>query len=178
MNLTEKKLQSNEVFHGRIMRVVVDDVELPDGKKSKREIVRHSGGAAILLLQENNVLLVKQFRYAYDKEMYEIPAGKLNEGEIPQLAAERELEEETGFVSLDTVHLADVYPSPGYTDEIIHVYYAKKFTQGKRHLDEGEFLNAEFIDCDQVLAMIQSGEICDAKTIIALYNYLIHYKNK
>lgn len=174
MNLTEKKLRSTEVFHGRIMHVMVDDVELPDGKQSKREYIRHSGGAAILLVKGEQVLLVKQFRYAYGKAIYEIPAGKLNAGEDPLLAAERELEEETGFVSLNTQHLVDVYPSPGYTDEIIHVYFAKEFTEGKSHLDEGEFLNVELLETNLVLQKILSGEIADAKTVVAVYQYLLN----
>jgi ADP-ribose pyrophosphatase len=160
------------------MNVVVDEIELPDKKHSKREIVRHSGGAAMLLVQNDKVLLVRQYRYAYGKAIYEIPAGKLNKGEDPKLAAERELEEETGYHSTETVHLNDIYPSPGYTDEVIHVYYAKNYTFCGSHLDEGEFLNAEFIELEKVLAMIESGEICDSKTVIAIYNYLLKYRKQ
>ena len=172
MNLQEKKLKSKTIYSGKIVRLEIDEVELPDGKTSFRECVRHSGGACVLLVNEGKVLLVKQFRYLYDKPIYEIPAGKLNVGEDPQLAATRELEEETGYRA-KLVHLLDIYPTPGYTDEIIHIYYADSFEITKQKLDEGEFLNYCFIDIETVLKMIENGEINDAKTIIAVYKYLL-----
>jgi ADP-ribose pyrophosphatase len=175
MNLLEKKIDSQRVFSGRIMNVDVDRVSLPDGKEAVRECVRHSGGAAVLLVKDESVLLVKQFRYLYNKEIYEIPAGKLNEGEDPLVAAARELEEETGFKA-NLFHALDIYPTPGYTDEIIHIYFAKNYEYVGCHLDEGEFLNCEFIPIKNVLEMVDSGEIADAKTIAALYKYLLNEK--
>ena len=172
MNLQEKKLKSKTVFSGKIVTLEVDEVELPDGKISFRECVRHSGGAAVLLISEGKVLLVNQFRYLYGKPIYEIPAGKLNKGEDPQIAAARELEEETGLKA-DLSHLIDIYPTPGYTDEIIHIYFAQSYKITKQKLDDGEFLNYCFIDIDTVLKMIENGELSDAKTIIALYKYLL-----
>lgn len=172
MNLNEKKLKSNTIFSGKIVTLEVDEVELPDGKISFRECVRHSGGAAVLLIKDEKVLLVKQFRYLYGKCIYEIPAGKLNKGEDPQIAAARELEEETGFKATLS-HLLDIYPTPGYTDEIIHIYFAESYEITKQKLDDGEFLNYYFIDIATALKMIESGEISDAKTIIALYKYLL-----
>ena len=172
MTLQEKKLKSKTIYSGKIVTLEVDEVELPDGKTSYRECVRHSGGASVLLIKEGKVLLVKQFRYLYGKPIYEIPAGKLNKGEDPQIAAARELEEETGFKA-ELSHLLDIYPTPGYTDEIIHIYFAEKFEVTKQKLDEDEFLNYCFIDIDTVLKMIERGEIQDAKTIIAVYKYLL-----
>ena len=172
MNLQEKKLNSKTIYSGKIIRLEVDEVELPDGKTSYRECVRHSGGASVLLIKDGKVLLVRQFRYLYGKPIYEIPAGKLNDGEDPQIAAARELEEETGFKA-ELSPLLDIYPTPGYTDEIIHVYFAEKFEVAAQKLDEDEFLNYCFIDIDTVLKMIESGEIQDAKTIIAVYKYLL-----
>lgn len=172
MNLQEKKLNSKTIYSGKIVKLELDEVELPDGKTSYRECVRHSGGASVLLVKEGKVLLVKQFRYLYGKPIYEIPAGKLNDAEDPRIAAARELEEETGFRA-ELSHLLDIYPTPGYTDEIIHVYFAEKFEVTKQKLDDGEFLNYCFIDIDTVLKMIDSGEIKDAKTIIAVYRYLL-----
>lgn len=172
MNLSEKKLKSKTVFSGKIVSLEIDEVELPDGKTSFRECVRHSGGAAVLLIKDEKVLLVKQFRYLYGKCIYEIPAGKLEKGEDPQIAAARELEEETGFKA-NLSHLLDIYPTPGYTDEIIHIYFAGSYEITAQKLDDGEFLNYCFIDIDTVLKMIESGEINDAKTIIALYKYLL-----
>ena len=172
MNLQEKKLNSKTVFSGRIVTLQVDEVELPDGKTSYRECVRHSGGASVLLIKDDKVLLVRQFRYLYGKPIYEIPAGKLNGGEDPQIAAARELEEETGYKA-KLSHLLDIYPTPGYTDEIIHIYFADSFEVTKQKLDDDEFLNYCFIDIKTVLEMIESGEINDAKTIIAVYKYLL-----
>ena len=172
MNLQEKKLKSKLIFSGKIVKLEVDEVQLPDGKTSFRECVRHSGGAAVLLIKDGKVLLVNQFRYLYGKPIYEIPAGKLNEGEDPLIAATRELEEETAFKA-KLSHLIDIYPTPGYTDEIIHIYFAESFEITKQNLDEGEFLNYCFIDISDVLKMIESGEITDAKTIVALYKYLL-----
>ena len=172
MNFNEKKLQSKTVYSGKVVTLEVDEVELPNGKTSYRECVRHSGGACVLLIKDGKVLLVNQFRYLYGKPIYEIPAGKLNCGEDPKVAAARELEEETGYKP-ELVHLMDIYPTPGYTDEIIHIYYAKSYEVTKQNLDDGEFLNYCFIDLQTVLKMIENGEIKDAKTIIAIYKYLL-----
>ena len=176
MNFTEKKLSGNTVYDGKILKLEVDEVLLPDGKKASRECVRHSGGAAVLYISEKGVLLVKQYRYLYGKELYEIPAGKVENGEDPSIAARRELEEETGLIAEEISHLLDLYPTPGYTDEVIRVYLAKRCKKGVKNLDEGEFLNAYFMPLDEVLKKIEHGEICDAKTVAAVYKYL--YENK
>lgn len=173
MNLTEKTLTSEQKYAGRIIDLFVDEVELPNGKHSKREYVKHNGGAAILLIKNNAVLLVKQFRYAYGKTIYEIPAGKLEKGEEPKNTAMRELEEETGFIANQIEPLATIYPTPGYTNEIIHIFYAPSYVVKEQKLDTDEFLNVEFIDINEVLHMIENGEICDSKTIVAVYKYLL-----
>ena len=172
MNLQEKKLKSKIIYSGKIVKLEIDEIELPDGKTSFRECVRHSGGASVLLVKDEKVLLVKQFRYLYGKPIYEIPAGKLNQGEDAQIAAARELEEETGFKA-ELSHLLDIYPTPGYTDEVIHIYFAENYVVTKQKLDDDEFLNYCFIDIKTVLKMIESGEINDAKTIVAIYKYLL-----
>ena len=171
MIFKEKRIDGETVYSGSILRLEVDSVELPDGSLSKRECVRHCGGAAVLLVNENKVLLVKQFRYLYGKEIYEIPAGKIDEGEDCAVAAGRELEEETGYRA-KLKHYFELYPSPGYTDEIIHVYAAEKFEFVGQKLDKGEFLNCKFIEIAEVLKMFERGEICDAKTISAVYKYI------
>lgn len=175
MSFTEKRIDGKVIYSGKILKLTVDDVLLPDGKSAKREIIRHSSGVAVLFVRDERVLLVRQFRYAYNKEMYEIPAGMVNEGELPSVAAARELEEETGYKS-ELTHLVDIYPSPGYTDEIIHVYFAENSTRSRQNLDDGEFLTAEFIPLDRVLSMIENGEITDAKTVVAVYKYLLNKK--
>lgn len=171
MNFMEEKLSSRVVYDGKILKLEVDKVRLPDGSESVRECVRHSGGAAVLLIAENKVALVKQYRYLYGNEIYEIPAGKMEEGEDPAVAAARECEEETGYRA-QVKHLVDIYPSPGYTDEIIHIYLAECGEFAGQHTDEGEFLTCEFIPLEKVVQMIESGEICDSKTVTAIYKYL------
>lgn len=176
MEFFEKKLSGKTIYDGKILKLEVDEVELCDGSKSIRECVRHSGGAAVLYVEQNKILLVKQFRYLYQKEIYEIPAGKIENGEDPALSAKRELEEETGYIAKEVVPLLKIFPTPGYTNEIIHVYQAKNCRVAHRRLDEGEFLKASFIKVDDALKMIESGEICDAKTVAAIYKYLINRK--
>lgn len=173
MNFEEKKIKSNPIYCGKILKLEVDEVELPDGRHSMRECVRHSGGAAVLFFKDNKIALVKQFRYAYGKEIYEIPAGKLNAGEGPAFSACRELEEETGYRAGHCIKLAEIYPTPGYTDEIIYIHYVDEANFVGQHLDEGEFLKCSFIGIDEICSMIESGEIQDAKTIVAVYKYLL-----
>lgn len=173
MSFSETKIGGKTVFDGRVVKLDVDEVRLDDGSLSVRECVHHSGGAAVLYVENGKVMLVKQFRYAYGKEIYEIPAGKLEKGEDPAVAAARELEEETGYRAGAVEHWADIYPTPGYTDEIIRVYRAKdcKFTH--KHPDDGEFIKCGFVPLDEVMGMIERGDICDAKTVIAVYKYLL-----
>ena len=172
MKLKESKISSELLYDGKIMKVFLDEVLLPDGKKAKREYVNHSGGAAVLFIKEGCVALVKQFRYAYGKEIYEIPAGKIDCGEEPERAALRELEEETGYRASKAEKLLEIYPSPGYTDEIIHIFKVNQAEFVGEKLDEGEFLNCEFMPLDWVVKRIESGEICDAKTVSAIYKYV------
>jgi ADP-ribose pyrophosphatase len=173
MTFEEKQINSKIIYDGKILRLEVDDVILPDGKVAKRECVRHSGGAAVLFIKDEKIALVKQFRYLYGKELYEIPAGKVNLGEEACVSAARELQEETGYKATKLTSLGAIYPSPGYTDEIIYIYLADSATYVGQNLDDGEFLNCEFFDIDEVLNMINSGEICDAKTVLAVYKYLL-----
>lgn len=170
MNLTEKKLSSRTVYDGKILKLTVDEVQLPDGNKSVRECVRHCGGAAVLLVLGGKVALVKQHRYLYGKDIYEIPAGKLEAGEEPSKGAARECEEETGYRA-EMEKLLEIYPSPGYTDEVIHIFLAKNARFVGSHTDDGEFLTCEFIPLKKVVEMIERGEICDAKTVAAVYKY-------
>lgn len=164
----ETSLKKSYVYKGRILNLRVDDVILPDGKEAKREIIEHSGGAAVLVEKEDSVLFVKQYRYAFEKEVYEIPAGKLNLGEEPKVAARRELEEECGYKASDIKKLCSAYATPGYSTEIIHIFRADGITETQTHLDEDEFLTSEWIKKDRIKQMIANGEICDAKTLIAL----------
>lgn len=171
MKLEEKTVNKNYIYNGKIINLRCDDAFLPDGTPCKREIVEHPGGAAVLCVKDGKVALVKQFRYAYGEELYEIPAGKLEAGEDPKLTARRELSEETGLTAKELVHLFTIYPTPGYTNEKIYIYEAKDIQEGARHLDEGEFLNVEYLPLDRVYQKIENDEIRDAKTVVALLAY-------
>lgn len=176
MKLTEKKLTSQLIYDGKILKLHLDDVELPNGGAAKREYVTHSGGAAVLFVKDGCVALVKQYRYAYCKEIYEIPAGKLNAGEQPKIAALRELEEETGYRAKQADPLLVIYPSPGYTNEIIHIFLVKDAEFVGENPDEDEFLSCEFLSFEKVVELIESGEICDSKTVSAIYKYACEMK--
>ncbi len=173
MNLTEKTVRKNVLYKGKIINLRCDDALLPDGKPCKREIVEHPGGAAVLYVNGGKILLVRQYRYAYGEELWEIPAGKLNEGEDPALTASRELEEETGWVPDRVELLYTVYPTPGYTNEKIYIYRAEGVHAGKVHPDEDEFVSTAFYPVAEVEEMIRGGKIRDGKTIIAVQRYLL-----
>lgn len=172
MDFEEKTLKECTLYSGRILDLKKDEVLLPDGKKGFREIVRHGGGSAILCEKDGKILMVRQFRYAYKEELWEIPAGKVNAGEDPLATAFRELEEEGGVSAREMELMFSVYPSPGYTSEIIRIYRAKGVKESRAHLDEDEFLRAEWIEKPRLKEMIKSGEIKDAKTLVALLSVL------
>ena len=171
MDMIEKTIKRNYVYCGKILSLRNDDAILPDGTPCKREIVEHSGGACVLYVEDDRVLFVKQYRYAYGETLYELPAGKLEKGEDPKLTALRELEEETGIRATDAQLLFVDYPSPGYTNEKIYIYEAKNGVQTTQRLDEGEFLSVERIPLKNVKEMLYNGELKDGKTVIALLHY-------
>lgn len=177
MNFEEKCVTSEKIFGGKVVNLYVDEVILPDGRHSKREYIRHSGGAAVLFVREGKVALVRQFRYAYGEETLEIPAGKLDKGEEPKAAALRELREETGFLAEDGEHLLDIYPTPGYTNEVIHIYLVTEAKFVGESLDDGEFLNCIYVGLDEFVKMVDDGRIKDAKTVAACYKYLLRHKS-
>lgn len=167
-NLTEKTLSSRTVFDGRIIHVRRDEVELPNGHRGFREVVDHHGGVCVLALdRQDRVLLVRQFRYPYREVLRELPAGKLEQGEEPAAAAIRELKEETGAVAGEFRFLGELYPSPGYCGEIIHMYLARDLSFGDANPDDDEFLAVERIPFSDLVDQILSGAIKDAKTIAA-----------
>lgn len=173
MDYIEKTVQKNYIYNGKILTLRCDDALLPDGRPCKREIIEHSGGACVLYIEKESVLLVRQYRYAYGESIYEIPAGKLEKGEDPMLAAARELEEEAGIKAGKLELLCVDYPTPGYTNEKIYIYRAYDGVKTQACLDEGEFLDAEFIPLIKVKEMLKNGEIKDGKTVIALQSYFL-----
>ena len=174
MDYIEKTVKANYIFRGKILNLRCDDAELPDGNPCTREFIEHGGGACVLYVKDGKVLLVRQYRYPYAESIYEIPAGKLDKGEEPIKTAVRELEEEGGLIAEELKLLYVMYPSPGYTNEKIYIYQALSARETAAKLDEGEFLDAEYIPLDQVKQMLLNGEIKDAKTIIALQAYFLN----
>jgi ADP-ribose pyrophosphatase len=171
--LDEHYISNERVFSGRLLKVELDHVKLPNGSESTREYIRHPGAVAIVpVLEDGSIVLVKQCRYPLSTVMWEIPAGKLEKGEDPCLAALRELEEEAGLKANRVELMFEVYPTPGYSNEIIRIYRAWDFTQTQMNLDEDEFLSGEWIPIPRLKQMIASGEIKDGKTLIALLKAL------
>ncbi len=169
MQLTEKTLSSKDIFNGKILHVIHDEVELEDGSRALREVVRHPGGVCVAAIDDdNNMLFVRQFRYPYGEVVLELPAGKLEKGSTPLENGKRELLEETGAVGYSYVSLGQVYPSPGYTDEIIHLYACRVKAVGDAMPDEGEFLNVEKIPVIKAAEMVLNNRVFDAKTQIAV----------
>ena len=176
MELNETRLSSEKIFDGRILHIRRDTVRLPDGSEAFREVVDHPGGVCVLALDDQDrALMVCQFRYPYEKVLWEVPAGKLEFGEDPREAAIRELKEETGAQAGEFVSLGELYPSPGYCGEIIRMYFARQLTFGETHLDEDEFLNMERVPFAQLVERVLSGEIRDAKTIAAVLKAKLLY---
>ncbi len=168
MEFKEKTVNKNYVYRGKILNVRKDDIILPDGKCAVREIVEHGGGSTVYCELDGKILFVRQYRYAYGQEILELPAGKRDKNEDFESTAIRELEEEGGIKAERVEKLFEVYPSPGYTNEIICIYKAIGVKKTAMHLDDDEFLTGVWIDKEQVKKMIDCGEIKDAKTLIAL----------
>lgn len=171
MNMRETKVSYEYFFKGKIMKARLDQVLLPDGKQTQREICEHVGGVGVLPIdKDGNVILVRQFRYAFDKEILEIPAGKLDHG-VEDFAAcgARELKEETGCTAGRLIPLGREYPSPGFLTEVTHLFAALDLTEGEMQPDEGEFVEIVRIPIRELEGMIERDEISDGKTIVAMY---------
>lgn len=170
-HLLEKTLSTEEIFKGNIIQLRVEEVELPNGKTSLREIVKHPGAVAIIALTpEKKLVLVRQYRKPLDMVIYEIPAGKLEHGEKPFDCVQRELEEETGYKSDSIKHVQSFYTSPGFADEIVHVYYTDQLIslENSAGLDDDEFLDVIEVTIDEAQKLIVENKIYDAKTVYAV----------
>ena len=166
MELTEKTVERQVLFEGKIITVRLDKAQLPNGHVASREVVEHPGGVAILpLFGDGTVPLVRQFRYPFGEVVSELPAGKLEKGEDHRLAALRELEEEVGARCGKLTYLGCLYASPGFSSEVLHMYLAQELTQGECHPDEDEFLEVERVPFTRLAERVMAGEITDAKTV-------------
>lgn len=172
MNKKEVTISSNYIFKGKVVTLRKDQVKLPNGLISEREIVEHSGAVAILpITEKGKIILVKQYRKSLEKDIIEIPAGLLEPGECPEDCALRELREETGFAGkLD--YKFSYYSTPGFTNEIIHFFMAKDLFISPLPCDEDEFVEKFEVSLKEAMHMIVKGEIMDAKTIIGILIYL------
>lgn len=169
MDLTEKTLSRREIYDGRIVHLHVDEVELPDGSRSVREVIDHCPCVAVVALDEQDrVLTVTQYRYAFGRELLEIPAGKLEPGEDPVTGALRELREETGAVPGQLLPMGVYLGSPGCLGEELHLFLARDLQMAEAQPDEDEFLEMARVPFEEMVHRIMSGEITDGKTIAAV----------
>ncbi|PNZ30583.1 ADP-ribose pyrophosphatase [Staphylococcus petrasii] len=178
MEFNEKTFDRTVIYNGKIIDLEIHDVELPDGKTSKREIVNHNGAVAVCAITpENEVLLVKQYRKPVEKPLLEIPAGKLEEDEEREEAAKRELEEETGYIANDLSFITHMYGSPGFSNEKLSIYFSDNLSEGEMNLDDDEFVELHKVPIDKIKDLLDSDEIEDAKTIIGLQYILLNYNH-
>ena len=166
--MQERKLSSEMKFDGKLIKVTYDIADV-NGKEAWREVVHHPGASAVIAIDEDNrIIMEKQFRYALNDYLLEIPAGKLDAGEDPLVCAKRELEEETGIIASEWISLGTIATSPGFCNEVIHLYVAKGLSKGEIHWDEDEYVEVERYTFDELLQRIKEEKIKDSKTLSAL----------
>ena len=176
------KISTRRVYTGRVVSLDVDKVRFPNGTTGELEMIRHSGASAVVPLLEEpdgetKVVLVRQYRYAAEGYVYEVPAGRLDSGENPEACAHRELKEETGYTAAGMRRLTTIFTTPGFTDERIHLFLATGLQSGRSRLESDEVLDLWPVTMTRALEMIRSGEICDGKTISALL-YVAEFSEK
>ena len=168
------KVGGRRVYSGRIVSLDVDRVRFPNGSEGEIEMIRHSGASAVVPFlsdpagEDPQILLLRQYRYAADGYMWEVPAGRLDEGEDPEACARRELAEETGCTAERVERLTTIYTTPGFTDERIHLFMATGLVQGDHAREHDEFIEVETMPISRALGLVERGEISDSKTIVAL----------
>lgn len=167
--LFEKKINSKQIFNGEIVGLYYDEVELPNGRITTREKITHPGAVGIVpVTGDNKIILVKQYRYPVEDLTIEIPAGKLDKDELPSICARRELEEEVGAVDGKIILLSSFYTTPGFCNEVLHLYLALDFKRTANSLDDDEFLEIIEPGLEEALTWIRNGKIKDSKTIIGI----------
>ena len=169
MDLTEKTLESQTIYEGPIFTITHDTVQLGDGSSSIRDVLLHHGGVCVIPITDNNeIFMVRQFRYPFRTVTMEVPAGKLEAGEDHSVCGRRELLEETGCVCSEFIYLGEMYPTPAYNSEITHMYLARGLEYQNQCLDEGEFLEVVKIPITEAVEMVMKGEIKDGKTQLVI----------
>lgn len=167
--LIEAMVASEELLHGKFLRAYRDTVRLPDGSHATREYVKHPGAVVVIpLLDDGRVVLERQYRYPIGQVMIEFPAGKLDAGEDPLVCGQRELLEETGYTAREWARAGAMHLAIAYSDEVIHIYFARGLTLGQRRLDEGEFLDVFTATPAELLDWSRTGALTDAKTLTCL----------
>ncbi|SMB98546.1 ADP-ribose pyrophosphatase [Thermanaeromonas toyohensis ToBE] len=175
MLLEEKCLKSERIYSGKILNLRRDIVELPNGQQASREVVEHSGAIGVVALEgDGRVYLVRQYRYPIGQITLEIPAGKLEEGEDPLDCARRELKEEAGIEAKRWEPLLTFYTTPGFSNEIMHLFLATELSPREAAPDQDEFLQIVALPLEEALEKVRKGEIADAKTILGLL--VVRYK--
>lgn len=172
--MQETIISTRSIYDGRIVKLDLHEVELPNGEHSQREVIRHSGAVAVVALDGDSVLLVRQFRLPAGKVLLEIPAGTLEPGEDPLACAERELQEETGYKPGHLEAMGGFFVAPGYTSEFIHLFIATNLSESRLRGDADEFIETQRLSFSDALALIEKGEIVDGKTITGLLRAARH----
>ena len=173
--MEEQTLATEKIYQGRRITLRVDRVMLPSGRETTREIAGYPNSVGVVVLDENdNVILVRQYRHAVGKTLLEIPAGGMEDGENPRESALRELEEETGYTAGSIKEIGGAYAAPGYSTEFLHIYLATDLKAGPSRNDEDEYIEVTPVPLQNVMQLIRSGELCDGKSIIGLLTLLMH----
>lgn len=170
-NLSEKTIHTEMIYKGEIINLQVDDVRLPNGKMAQREIVKHPGAVAVIpITKDDKIVLVEQFRKPLERTLLEIPAGKIDEGERPEVTAIRELEEETGYTTNRLTFVDSFYTSPGFADEHLDIYLTTEISHLEKDIpgDDDEFINIVELSLEEALQHVERQQIHDAKTNYAL----------
>lgn len=169
MKYEEKTVSKKQIYSGKIINVDLLTVTLPNGKKASREIVTHPGASVVIPISDNGELyMVRQYRKPVEKELLELPAGKLDPNESPEDCAARELKEETGLEAGNIKHVISIHSTPGFSNEVLHMFAAMGLKEGKACADEDEFITSEKFKIDKLISMVLNHKITDAKTIIGI----------
>lgn len=167
--MRETIIHTDKIYEGRVVNLSVHQVRLPNDALSKREVIKHPGAVAIVALDDQQrVVLVRQYRLPADQILYELPAGTLDPDETPEACAIREMQEETGYKPLTITPMGGIYTAPGYTTEFIHLFFTDSLVPSSLEPDDDEFVEVVSVPLAQALAMIESGEIADGKTVAGL----------